>query len=538
MTNATTASSPSASWQRLARIVIALLSVVFVGAGLTACSDEGGKGGKDFDGSLKIIAATELQDLEPLLKQASEELGFDIVLEFPAGTLENSRNLANGGFDGNADATLFATNRYLNLLGASDKLADSTEIAKSPVAFGVWSNKAKELGWDTKQPSWEEFAKAAEDGKFTFGMTDPQTSNSGFSAVVSVATALADTGEALNESDIAGLGNQLSDLFKAQTIISGSSGWLSEAFIADPEKADAIVNYESVLHKLKDQGHDITVIVPSDGVITADYPLSTLASPQNEDAGEKVQALSEWLLDHSQDIANSYRRPVRDVESMPSQLQGQTLIELPFPANMAVADDLVDSYNNEYRAAGKTTFILDTSGSMEGDRMDSLKQIMNSLIDGSATTTTGPVGLRDNESVTLQPFSTRPMEPLTVTFKRNNARTVGEMNSFINGLRAEGQTAIYDTLLQALENADVNGGIPSIVLFSDGEVTHGPDYYKFADAYERLPEEKKSIPVFIILYGEASEAEMNDLANLTGGKVFDAMDGDLAAAFKEIRGYQ
>lgn len=31
---------------------------------------------------------------------------------------------------------------------------------------------------------------------------------------------------------------------------------------------------------------------------------------------------------------------------------------------------------------------------------------------------------------------------------------------------------------------------------------------------------------------------MNNLAELTGGAVFDALNGDLDAAFKEIRGYQ
>ena len=46
------------------------------------------------------------------------------------------------------------------------------------------------------------------------------------------------------------------------------------------------------------------------------------------------------------------------------------------------------------------------------------------------------------------------------------------------------------------------------------------------------------MPVFVILYGDASESEMRELAELTGGEVFDALGGDLAAAFKEIRGFQ
>ena len=43
--------------------------------------------------------------------------------------------------------------------------------------------------------------------------------------------------------------------------------------------------------------------------------------------------------------------------------------------------------------------------------------------------------------------------------------------------------------------------------------------------------------MYAILFGEPSRDEMEQLAELTGGRVFDAAGGDLTAAFKEIRGY-
>ena len=42
-----------------------------------------------------------------------------------------------------------------------------------------------------------------------------------------------------------------------------------------------------------------------------------------------------------------------------------------------------------------------------------------------------------------------------------------------------------------------------------------------------------SIPVFVILYGEANEGDMKELADVTGGAVFDAINDDLSDAFKE-----
>lgn len=538
--------------KKLLAAVIALLAGISLAAcsmlgGTTNNSDSNGNGNGgggnsvDYKGPkdrLTVVAATELRDLEPLVQQASQELGFDITLEFPGGTLQNSHELKNGVFDGNVDATWFATNRYVNLIGAQGKLRDETKIATSPVAFGVREQKARELGWDTNQPTWADFAASAREGKFTFGMTDPSSSNSGFSALVSVATAMADTGSALTQTDINNVGPRLNELFQAQSMIAGSSGWLRDSFLENPDRADAIVNYESTLHQMRQEGAPIKVIVPADGVVSADYPLSTMTEPRNPNAAEQVAALSEWLLKHQDQIADSFRRPVGDVQNLPAELSGQTIIELPFPSSYTTVEALLDRYNNDYRQRGSTTFILDTSGSMEGDRIASLKRIMTSLIDGSAATTTGDVALRDNEKVTFQAFSTVPAEPLTGEFNRNDPAVEQRFRAYIDNLRAEGQTAIYDTLWQALKNSDPNDGISSIVLFSDGEVTQGLDYHRFEAAYKGLSPEQRSIPVFIILYGEANAAEMEKLAELTGGKVFDAVNGDLADAFKEIRGYQ
>ncbi|MCP1388538.1 substrate-binding domain-containing protein [Corynebacterium sp. TA-R-1] len=516
----------------LATLALAGCSTQTIGSGSVSSQSKGS--GAD----LRIVAATELKDLQGLIAQASEDLGFGIELEFPAGTLENSQALKRGEFDGEVDATWFATNRYVNLIGASAKLADETKIATSPVAFGVWDEAARRLGWDTQQPTWTDFAKAAEAGEFTFGMTNPSSSNSGFSALVAVATALADTGEALSPGDLEKVSPTLQQLFQAQAMVSGSSGWLAEAFVADPTRADAIVNYESTLHQLREQGNPIQVVVPADGVISADYPLSTLAEPANPEAAQHVRELADWLMDHQEEIASTFRRPVTQVGNLPSELANQQVIELPFPANQGVVDELLYAYDNSYRAPGSTTFILDTSGSMSGQRIESLRSIMHSLVDGSASTLTGDVSLRDREKVTLWSFDDQPNEPVTSVVDRNNPESLQVLTDYVDGLEASGSTAMYRTLLDALAYADTSAGIPSIVVFSDGEDNVGPPMRDLKYVYAEYPEDKRRIPVFVILYGSANASEMRELAAMTGGKVFDALGGDLEAAFKEIRGYQ
>ena len=332
--------------------------------------------------------------------------------------------------------------------------------------------------------------------------------------------------------------DQLRGLYAGQTVTSGSSGWLSEEFLAGGGDTDAIINYESSLYQLRDEGHDITVIVPRDGVISADYPLSTLAAPANSNAEKQIARLSEWLMQHQQEIADTYRRSVAPVDEEVPEIANQPVIELAFPNNYSVVNTLLEAYNNDLRAPGSTTFVLDASGSMEGERMESLKAIMRSLIDGTAEVSTGNVGLRDREMVTLLAFNNVPHEPTRVIFRRDDPEVQQQLHGYLDNLYPMEATAVYETLLQALHSSDTEHGIPSIVLLTDGEVTAGPGLQEFLNMYADLPENLQEIPVFVILYGEANENEMRELVQHTGGEVFDAINGDLGEVFKEIRGYQ
>ena len=351
-------------------------------------------------------------------------------------------------------------------------------------------------------------------------MTDPATSNSGFSALASVSTAMADTGNSIAEADIQRVTPQVRSFFANQTLTSGSSGWLADVFLDEPNKADAIINYESVLHTVKSDGADIEVIIPNDGVISADYPLSTLANPLHEGAQEQVAQLVGWFEDNP-------------------QLQDSGIYELPFPASKDAVTELVGAYSNELRNPGETAFVLDISGSMEGERFDLLTETMHSLIDGSAETSTGNVAFRDRETITLAPFATEPCYPSTVTYSVDDPATHAELSDRVDRFNPIGYTAIYDALAMTTNTIGSNDdAIPSFVLMSDGENTSGRSYEEFQQYYDGLSDEKKRIPVFVILYGEADIAELSELADYTGGRVFDALEGDLNEVFKEIRAYQ
>jgi Ca-activated chloride channel family protein len=73
---------------------------------------------------------------------------------------------------------------------------------------------------------------------------------------------------------------------------------------------------------------------------------------------------------------------------------------------------------------------------------------------------------------------------------------------------------------------------------TDGLNQDGISYSDFNNFYTKEADTVTGIRAFPILFGEASTDELQNLATLTGGKVFDSRKSSLAQAFKQIRGYQ
>ncbi|WP_214103033.1 substrate-binding and vWA domain-containing protein [Acrocarpospora catenulata] len=502
------------------RILLALVLVL----GLAACSP--GDGGD----TLKILAGSEVKDLEPLLKES----GIDVELTY-TGTLDGAEQVASGRA-GEYDAIWFSSNRYLSLIdGARARLGTQTKIMVSPVVLALKPEKAAELGWTGKTVSWSDIATAATAGRFTFGMTNPASSNSGFSALVGVAAALSDADEALSAEQIHAVTPRLKGFFSAQRLTSGSSGWLAEAYTKRPD-VDGLINYESVLLGM---GGKLTLIYPSDGVVTADYPLTLLTSSPKKELYDRLAAWLRTPETQRKIMTTTFRRPILPEVRPDDRFGAAPLLELPFPNRRSAADELIGAYLNEVRPPARTRFVLDTSGSMEGDRIDALRQALVTLT-GADTSASGTFSRFSNrETVTLLPFNNLPQPGREyVVPEKNPESTLMLIRGYAGGLRAQGGTAIYDALREAYQKEVRPGGYTSIVLMTDGENTDGSSLADFELFYRQLPEANRAVRTFVVLFGESDVAEMTRIADLTGGAVFDARQGSLAAAFKEIRGYQ
>ena len=122
--------------KRLYAAIAALMSLMLASCisldGDTSGSGSGAGSGSGTPADLTIVAATELKDLQGLVDQAAKDLGFSIDMQFPGGTLDNSQTLKRGDFDGEVDATWFATNRYVNLIGCHRQVGRRDEDRHQP----------------------------------------------------------------------------------------------------------------------------------------------------------------------------------------------------------------------------------------------------------------------------------------------------------------------------------------------------------------------------------------------------------------------
>ncbi|MFJ8628069.1 VWA domain-containing protein [Kitasatospora sp. NPDC093550] len=531
-------------------------------AAVTACTSSGGDAGpKPTDppaetarpGVLRVLAGSELQDLAPVLEEARKATGVTVQFAW-TGTLDGADAVSAGRADGKYDAVWFPSNQYLRLDPAGkSKVLSETPVMVSPVAVGVRSSVLGELGWgDGSKVTWAQVGDAAAAGRLTYGMADPSRSNSGFSTLVAVAAAFSKADGALAEADVQKAAPQLKQFFTGQKLTSGSSGWLAQAYSrSESGLVGALVNYESVLlslNKTLPPQQQLTVVRPLDGVVSADYPLSLLSSaaPDQRDA---FQRLTSYLLkeDVQKRISETtLRRPATVGVAPAAGLPTDRRRELPFPGTRAVADGLLASYQNDLRRPSRTVYVLDTSGSMEGSRIAALKSALGRLT--GADDTRGVRRFRNREEVTLVSFASSVKWSKTHVVPATGSQPgpqqeLAAINADVQSLAASGGTAVYGSLEEAYrvierQQAAANDDrFTSIVLMTDGESNSGPTDGDFKRFHDGLPAWEKSIPVFPIRFGEAAVSQLQGIADVTGGKLFDG-SGSLDGAFEEIRGYQ
>ena len=513
--------------------------------------------GSSADGEplLRIVSGSENKALEPIIREWARDEGVVVEMSY-LGSVDISREIGRGAatrYDG-----VWPANSLWIELGDDQKIVKhAASILRSPVVLALRRPIAEGLGWVGRDDvTIQDIQEAATSGAFRLAMTSATQSNSGASAYFGFLYAFAGDPDVLSMEalDADALKDDVRDLLSAVDRSSGSSGWLKEAFVENPDQFDAMINYEALAIEanlaLVDQGETpLHIVYPANGLAVADSPLGYVdkGDPAREAA---FLALQQHLL--SPDIQDRLVALGRragliglDVDSADRRVWNpdwgvdlaRAIAPIPTPRGDVIRRALT-LYQTELRKPSLTVWVLDVSGSMDGEPIEQLKSAMRLLLDPERAAATLLQPSARDVTVVI-PFNNDTLDVWVVEGDAPDA--LGGLLRRVNRLQAGGGTDLYRALIDAVEvlarydaQGDLFDRLPAIVAMTDGE----SDTANRAAFQRRLADAPfgRDAPIHAIAFGRANERQLTELTDATIGRLFDA-EGDLAGALRKAKGY-
>ena len=494
------------------------------------------------DGTIRILSGSENEELETVIDECSQATGVEIEMDYK-GSVDIMRALENGAEE--YDAVWPASSIWLSMGDVDHLVKHSQSISMTPVVFGIRDSLAEELGFKEKDVSVKDILAAIQDGKMSFCMTSATQSNSGASAYIGFLYALLGKQEGMTAEDLQGeqLRADITELLGGVERSSGSSDWLKDLFLK--EDYDAMVNYECLIidanRQLESEGKEpLYIVYPYDGLSIADSPLGYVdhGDSQKEEAFQAVQqyllseeAQSEIEATGRRISANGVSDENKDVFNEEWGVDTERILS---PIQMPDADVLMEAlnlYQTSFKKPSLNIYCLDFSGSMEGTGETQLKDAMSQIL------------LQENASKNF--LQANAGEVNEVTFFDNTIldieraaddsdEALAQLYQKVADFQIAGGTDIYNAAAQALAEAssyDLEKYTPAIILMTDGVSDY--NYRTFQNAWDTLGID---VPVFSITFGAADPTQLEELAEATGGRVFDGTQ-DLTEAFRSVKGY-
>lgn len=444
-------------------------------------------------------------------------------------------------------------------LGSTFRLMDEAPpLVLSPVVIAFWEPMARALGWPDASIGWSdvaEFAVASEGwsrrghpewGLFKFGHTHPRYSNSGAIALVAATYAGAGKTRELGEDDVRRARDFVRRVQANVVHYGRSTGFFAEnMFTRGPAYLSAAVLYENlVVESYLDSRYaakpfPVVAVYPKEGTYWSDHPYAILNLPSvTPDQREAATIFRAFLLgkERQQAALRFGFRPADPAVPLGPPLDAAHGVDPSQPKNVlpnppvTVTRRILDSFE-EVKRPVSVSFVIDTSGSMEGEPLAQAKAGARVFLEAL------PAGY----TARILFFATRPRWHSERAQPLSAARP--GLVSAVETTFAEGDTALYDAVLEATRPApqEGKGAARAVIVLSDGADT------KSRAKLEELLEELKrqhggegtgglaAARVFTIGYGEKADfAVLQRIAEAGGGAFFKGTPKDIKAVYADL----
>ncbi len=435
----------------------------------------------------------------------------------------------------------------------SDLIGSTDNLVLSPVVIAMWKPMAQALGWGSKPVGWADILAVAKNpdgwaayghpewGKFKFGHTHPDYSNSGL--ISSLAIVYAGTGKTkgltLDDVSNPATGQFMSEIESAVQHYGSSTGFFADKMESGgPGYLSAAVLYESLVcdsYKLKDSlPFPLVCIYPKEGTFWSDHPVGIVQRPWvTDDRKAAAKVYIDYLLAKpQQEKALTYGfRPADPSVPLAAPItadfgadpkEPMTTLDVP---SADVMNAILQLWH-QHKKAANIVLVFDTSGSMNDDNK------ISSAKGGAAQLLTQ---LDDADLVSLLPFSGALRwsgQGISMHTSRQQALNV------VDNLIADGGTRLYDSIDAAVQyqvSHPTPDQIQAVVVLTDGQDTDSAMNLETLIRHVQSHGEHQAIRVFTIGYGhDADESVLKKIADVTGAKYYKGTPQNIKEVFRDI----
>lgn len=434
--------------------------------------------------------------------------------------------------------------------GNQNVAVSNKPLVLTPVVIAMWKPMAEAMGWPNKPIGWKDILDLTNDpqgwgrfghpewGRFSWGHTDPEISTTALSTLIAEFYAATGKRDGLTVADVQSeeatrfireLGRSIKHYGYNTLIFSENMKKFGMSYIsAFPMEEITLIDF----NKFNPPPTPLVAIYPAEGTFWHDNPFIIMASATADERAAAERFYEFLLTEESQRAAMSFGfRPANPNVPLTDPIspafgadpQGvQTVLAVP-SAEVIVAVKNSWALN---RKRADILLVVDTSGSMEGDKMTMVKAGIETFL--ARILPEDRVGLVTFDSTARLAV---PMAPL------NDNRI--DLQIAVQEMRAAGRTALFDALAlgkQVLDNlppAD-DDRIRAIVLLSDGADNSSR---ASLDEIRRLFDES-GISIFPVAYGSDADRQVLDsIAEFARTIVVVGDTGDIAQIFENLSRY-
>ena len=311
-----------------------------------------------------------------------------------------------------------------------------------------------------------------------------------------------------------------------------------------------MVNYEQLViatnKALEEEGKEpLYLVYPVDGLSISDSPLAYVDKndSKKEEAFKKFQAY--LLSDEAQnEIEKTGKRSAygtvrEENRAIYDKNWGIDLDKTISPVRFPKADVIMEAlnmYQSEFKKPTFTIYVLDYSGSMgENGGYEQMIEALNQVLVPENAKTNLLLGTSKDLTYVL-PFSERVLGELEA--KGNGEELYNLYEQLSENYSPDTATFMYEAIDQAISILKDNKDIlkdysPAIVVLSDGMANGSMDFDSLKESYQSLGYD---VPIFSILFGDAREEDLKEIATMSKARVFDGRS-DMIKAFQNVKGY-